>query len=173
MKNHRVFDVKLGRSEPSLSRYLKRMQGREQVQIVVMDLSETYRRIAQHYFPNAIIVADRFHVVRLINHHFLKAWKQQDEQGRKNRGLLSLMRRHEWNLSDKSRVRLHAYLDNYPVLKALYDVKQKLNRYVLLKTVNKRRMQSKLPGFLALLEQMKASPLKALANTLIPIPLKT
>jgi len=30
-----------------------------------MDLSETYRRIAQKYFPNAIIVADRFYVVRL------------------------------------------------------------------------------------------------------------
>jgi transposase len=26
----------------------------------VMDLSETYRRIAQEYFPNALIVADRF-----------------------------------------------------------------------------------------------------------------
>lgn len=36
-------------------------------QLTVMDLSETYRSIARGYFPNATIVADRFHVVRLIN----------------------------------------------------------------------------------------------------------
>lgn len=110
-----------------------------------MDLSETYRRIAREYFPNAIIVSDLFHVVRLINHHFLKAWKQQDEEGRKNRGLLSLMRRHAWRLSDKSREKLARYLAQYPVLKTLYEVKQSLVRYVLLKNVTQRRMQAKLP----------------------------
>jgi transposase len=47
------------------------------------------------YFPNAMIVADRFHVVRLLNHHFLKVWGMLDPEGRKSRGLLSLMRRHE------------------------------------------------------------------------------
>ena len=31
--------------------------------------------------------------------HFLNLWKQQDPVGRMNRGLLSLMRRHQWNLS--------------------------------------------------------------------------
>lgn len=166
LKNHKVFDVRLGRSESSLRGYLKRLTGREQVQILVMDLSETYRRIAREYFPNAIIVSDRFHVVRLINHHFLKAWKQQDEEGRKSRGLLSLMRRHAWRLSDKSREKLARYLAQYPVLKTLYEVKQSLVRYVLLKNVTQRRMQAKLPGFLRLLEQMRQSPLKRLAETL-------
>lgn len=66
-----MFDVRLGRSEASLRRYLRGLKGRERVQIVVMDLSETYRRIARRYFPNATIIADRFHVVRLINQHFL------------------------------------------------------------------------------------------------------
>ncbi len=48
-----------------------------------MDLSETYRSIVRQYFPGATIVADRFHVVRLINQHFLKAWEQHDPDGRK------------------------------------------------------------------------------------------
>lgn len=73
LKNHKVFDVVLGRSEASLRSCLKRLPGKEKVRIIVMDLSETYRpRIAQQYFPNAMIVADRFHVVRLVNQHFLK-----------------------------------------------------------------------------------------------------
>ena len=60
-----------------------------------MDMSDTYRRIARRYFPNATIVADRFHVVRLINHHLLKVWKAHDAEGRKYRGLISLMHRHQ------------------------------------------------------------------------------
>jgi hypothetical protein len=31
-------------------------------------------------------VADRFHVVRLVNQHFKQIWKQHDTEGRKNRG---------------------------------------------------------------------------------------
>jgi transposase len=41
-----------------------------------MDLSATDRAIVKKYFPRARIVADRFHVVRLINHHFLALWRE-------------------------------------------------------------------------------------------------
>src|SRR5690606_35560282 len=74
LRNHKVFDVVLGRDEASLGAYLKALPGRERVQVVVMDLSETYRRLVRKYFPNAKIVADRFHVIRWINHQFLKTW---------------------------------------------------------------------------------------------------
>ncbi len=71
---------------------------------IIMDLSEVYHKIARDYFPKAMIVADRFHVVRLANHHFLKTWTQLDEIARKNRGLLHLMRMHEWsNMKERSR----------------------------------------------------------------------
>ena len=111
-----------------------------------MDLSETYRRIARQ--------------------HFFKAWQQHDPEGRKNRGLLSLMRRHEWHLSSEQRGRLNDYLSQYPVLDAIYDAKQHLASYLLLKTLNAKRAQRKLNGFLQLIEQLRASPLQKLAETL-------
>lgn len=43
LRNHKVFDVVLGRDEASLGAYLKALPGREKVLIVVMDLSEPYR----------------------------------------------------------------------------------------------------------------------------------
>lgn len=95
LRNRKVFDVKLGRSELSLRPYLQTLEERDKVQVVVMDLSDSYRSIAKRYFPKATIIADRFHVVRLVNHHFMKQWSEHDEVGRKNRGLISLMRRHE------------------------------------------------------------------------------
>jgi transposase len=167
LKNHKVFDVVLGRSEASLRQYLSRLSGREQVQVVVMDLSETYRQIVRKYFPNAKIVADRFHVVRLINQHFLKLWQLQDPVGRKNRGLLSLMRRHRWNLSEPQKSRLAQYLEQYPVLKALYFAKHRLNRLMSLKTLNAKRAQRFIPRLLELLRQLVRSPGKALADTLL------
>ncbi|WP_040523243.1 ISL3 family transposase, partial [Aliiglaciecola lipolytica] len=139
---------------------------KENVKLIAMDLSETYRSIANKYFPNATIVADRFHVVRLINHHFLKAWQHHHPEGRKNRGLLSLMRRHQWRLNEDNNANLQRYLADYPVLKTLYEVKQKLIRYMLLKTMNEKRMEKKLPGFLDLVEQLHHSPLRGLAKTL-------
>ena len=166
LRNHKVFDVKLGRSEASLRQYLKGLHERDKVQVVVMDMSDTYRRIAKRYFPNAIIVADRFHVVRLINHHFLKVWKEYDAEGRKNRGLISLMRRHQWRLSSEQQANLTNYLSDFPVLKTLYDIKQKLMRFVLLKTLTAKRTRKTLPRYLKLISQLKLSPLRTLANTL-------
>ena len=106
LKNHKVFDVVPGRSEASLRSYLKRLPGKEQVRVIVMNLSETYRQIARQYFPNAMIVADRFHVIRLVNQHFLKLWQSHDPEGRKNRGLLNLIRRHHWKLVEQQKVRM-------------------------------------------------------------------
>lgn len=166
LKNHKVFDVVLGRSEASLRSYLKRLPGREHVRVIVMDLSETYRRIAQQYFPNAMIVADRFHVVRLVNQHFLKLWQQYDPEGRKNRGLLSLMRRHHWKLSAVQRESLHQYLAQEPVLEALYFAKQQLNGFLVMKSLNRKRAQKLIPQFVALIRQFEQSPAKALAATL-------
>ncbi|RMD65681.1 ISL3 family transposase [Candidatus Parcubacteria bacterium] len=166
LKNRSVFDVKLGRSEASLRPYLKGLRGREHVQVMVMDLSDTYRNIARQYFPNATIVADRFHVVRLINQHFLKVWQQHDPEGRKNRGLISLMRRHQWKLGNEQHGRLMDYLAGYPVLQQLYVAKQKLVRLMLLKTLTARRARAKLPRLLELLKQLADSPLRALAKTL-------
>ena len=166
LKNHKVFDVKLGRSELGLRPYLRSLEGRDNVQVVVMDLSETYRSIARRCFPGATIVADRFHVVRLINHHFLKVWQQHHPEGRKNRGLLSLMRRHQWRLSDEQHANLMHYLAEYPVLQALYIAKQQLVRFMLSKALNVHAVRKRLPRYLELLEQLKESPLRTLAKTL-------
>lgn len=166
LRRHKVFDVRLGRSEASLDSYLRQLPGKDNVQFIVMDLSETYRSIARQYFPRARIVADRFHVVRLVNQHFLNAWKDLHPEGRRNRGLLSLMRRHEWNLTPEQQENLQRYLHDYPGLAALYDAKQRLNRLLLLKNLKKKRARHKLTELLSLIEQLGRTPLRRLAKTL-------
>lgn len=166
---HKVFDVILGRSEKSLEQPMGRILGRYRTRVAVMDLSETYRQIVKINFPNAMIVADRFHVIRLVNHHFLKAWQLLDPTGRKNRGLLSLMRRHEKNLKPEQRPKLQSYLESNPILKEIYEFKQKL--CALLGTNSKRKdvLRPIVHDLIAMINQLRQTtlePLKTLGDTL-------
>jgi len=169
LQNHKIFDVTLGRSELALKPYLERIPERYRTRIVVMDLSETYRQIAKQHFPKALIVADRFHVIRLINHHFLKAWQLVDPVGRKNRGLLSLMRRHEKNLKPEQRIKIARYLSSHPVLNEIYHFKQRLSMLLLQKIYGKNKLRPFVFEFLQMIKQLKETnlePLQTLGVTL-------
>jgi len=164
LEHHRVYDVTLGRSETALEPYLQRLKGREQVRVVCMDLSDTYRSIIRKHFPNAMIVADRFHVIRLINHQFLTLWRHLDPSGSRNRGLLSLMRRHYHNLKAEQAQRLTAYLQTLPALKIIYDFKQRLTNLLLLKHRTARQCRQLIPSWLEQLRELTCSNFPQLAQ---------
>jgi transposase len=71
-------------------------------------------------------VADRFHVIRLINRHLLALWRELDPVGSRNRGLISVMRLHRKNHKADQQVRLQSYLRAHPVLATTYGFKQRL-----------------------------------------------
>jgi transposase len=159
----------LGRSEASLEAYFQALEGKAEVRVVCMDLATHYRSPVHKHFPKAIIVADRFHVIRRINHHFLARWRTLDPIGAKNRGLLSLMRRHRHNLKPGQQVKLAAYLEAHPALRELYRFKQKL--CYLLKKKHKTRKQCErlVPRFLRAIHELRNvgfAPLVQLGDTL-------
>ena len=162
LKNRKIFDVALGRSEASLNSYLQRIPEKRNTKIVLMDLSETYRHIVEKHFPKALIVADRFHVIRLINHSFLKTWQQLDPTGRKNRGLLSLMRRHSHNLENDQKIKLNTYLSTHPVLSEIYLFKQKLCELLSRKLIKRNSLRNAAREFHYMIEELKETPLEAL-----------
>ncbi len=163
LTRHKVYDVILGRSESSLKPYLSQVPGRDRVRVVLMDLSETYRSIARKYFNNALIVADRFHVIRLINHHFIKTWGDLDEVGRSHRGLVSLMRRHPDNFKDEAQKnRLDDYIGKIPGLKSIYGIWQDLLRILRMKALTKRECRQVLPELLWIINELRKTPMRHL-----------
>jgi transposase len=169
LKNHKVHDVVLGRSEASLEGYLGRLQGKDLVQVVCIDLAAGYRAMIRKHFPQARIVADRFHVIRTVNHHFLTCWKQIDPVGANHRGLSSLMRRHRHNLTVEQHQRLSAYLGKNPALEAIYRFKQRLCYALLEKARNQKRCRKlarRLLGDIAALRCCGLAPLMTLGDTL-------
>ena len=169
LSRHKVFDVTLGRSEASLKGYMEKLIAKDRVKVVVMDLSETYRLIAKKYFINALIVADRFHVMRLVNHYFVKTWGEIDEVGCKHRGLVSLMRRKPDRMTAEQRIKLDTYLDATTGLRSLYDFWHSLQALLRNKSKNQHECRPLVQQYLWFLEELKKTGfrhLRTLGTTL-------
>jgi len=169
LKNHKIHDVVLGRSEASLEDYLQRLKGKDLVQIVCMDLAAGYRALARKHFPQARILADRFHVIRMVNHHFLACWKEIDPAGSKHRGLVSLMRRHRHNLSEEQYDKLAGYWKQKPAMEPIYRFKQRLCSLLLEKHHHQKKCRQLATRFLRDIAHLRACgipQLVQLGNTL-------
>lgn len=169
LERKKIYDITPGRSEKALESYLSRLKHRHRTKFVVMDLSSTYRSIAKKYFPNAQIITDRFHVIRLVNQRFLETWKILDPKGKNNRGLLSLFRRNPSKLDLDQHKNLHRYLQSKPGLEALYHFRNRLNRFLNLKAMQfkyARRVISYCFTLIHFLKKSGFAPLVSLAGTL-------
>ena len=164
LRHHKVYDVVLGRSELSLEAYFERLEGKAEGRVVCLDLASNYRALVRHHFPQARIVADRFHVLRIINHHFLACWREIDPVGAKNRGLFSLMRRHRHNLRPEQQARLAAYLAAHPALELIYRFKQRLCYLLLKKHRTRHQCETLVPRFLRAVYQLRQAGLAQLVQ---------
>jgi transposase len=164
LKKHKVFDIVKGRSEADLSSYLASLTGKERVKVVCMDLSSTYRSIVTKHFPNAKIVADRFHVIRLLQHQCMMTYRELSSQIKGNRGILALLRTRPDRLTPQRRVKRDAFLKDNPAISAIYQFQQHLHQLLLHKAMNKEWCKKMIPQFLNNLDALKNSPFKALAS---------
>jgi transposase len=164
LRRHKVFDVVLGRSEAALESYLQKLPGKERVRVVCIDLASAYRALVHRYFPNASIVADRFHVIRLVNHHFLACWREIDPVGSRRRGLVSLMRRHRHNLTLDQSAKLEAYWEQFPAMRPIYAFKQRLCYLLLKKHRTRRQCATLIPRLLKAIHQLRHAGLAQLVQ---------
>ena len=164
LRTHTIFDVVLGRSEAALEEYLAKLPGKERVQVVCMDLSSGYRALVHKYFPQAKIVADRFHAIRLINHHFLACWREIDPAGSKHRGLVSLRRRHRHNLKPEQWTKLKGYFAQFPVMGEIYRFKQRLCYLLLKKHRTRKQCEPLVRRFVKALQDLSEAKLAQLVQ---------
>lgn len=75
IRGKRLYEIVEGKNKVALRAALARIPGRERVKIVAMDMSSTFKSFVQEFFPNAQIVADKFHVLRLLNPALIKLRK--------------------------------------------------------------------------------------------------
>jgi transposase len=169
LKNHRIFDLSPGRSEPELRAYLSGLQGRQRVRVVCIDLAHSYRALVRRWFPRALIVADRFHVIRLVGHHLLKLARQLCPALAGNRAWLGLLRARADRLDAPRRARLEQLFQVHPALRPIHQLKERLWALLRLKAQSKRACRGHVRRLLELIATLRDSglqPAVTLADTL-------
>lgn len=71
--NKKFFDLGEGKTAEGVKHTFAHVPGRERVQNVVLDMSDPFKKFAKEMFPQAKIMADHFHVIRLLNPMINKA----------------------------------------------------------------------------------------------------
>ena len=87
-----------------------------------------------------------------------------DPVGARNRGLLSLMRRHRHNLQPEQQIRLQNYLAQHPVLELIYRFKQRLCYLLLIKHRTRNQCRTLAVRFLKAIHQLRQTGLAQLVT---------
>ena len=128
MKGKRVFEVAEGTRGSELEAQLEHIDGRDNVRWVVLDLADSYKSFCKRFFPKAEMVADKFHVLRLLNPAINRVRKAITGDRRSlpiRRWLLTSGKR----LNREKRWRLLTWLNQHPDLNALYHAKESLHGF--------------------------------------------
>lgn len=143
-----------------MTAYLRSLRGRERVRVVCIDLSNAYRALIRRWFPRAKIVADRFHVIRLVGQHLCKLARQLCPPLGWNRAWLGLLRTRGDRLDPAQRTRLARLFAEQPVLEGIYALKEKLCALLALKTQSKPACRQHIQELLGLIATLKTSGLE-------------
>jgi len=169
LRTHRIFDIVEGRDPKGLDDYFAALKGKEKVRVVCMDLSSSYRALVRKHFPRARIVADRFHVIRVVQQHFVELLRQLAPQIKHHRGNLAALRTRPDRLFPKQKVALEQLFDHHPAIQPIYEQMHQTNQLMRTKNITAKEAKKLLPQFLELIAKLKASgfkPMATLAKTL-------
>lgn len=123
----RIKEVVAGRAKGTLQANLAHIPGREKVRFITMDLSETYRSFIKEYFPNALRIADKFHVIRLLGRAIKRA--HAGIKHHTNGFLKKLLLANGHSLKSDIQKALMTGLKAYPDLQELYLFKERLHKF--------------------------------------------
>lgn len=162
--NKRLREVVLGKTSGNLYESLSSIPGRENVELVSLDMSDSYKSFVKGFFPNAKMVADKFHVLRLLNGHINRTRKEITGDVRKN-PVRKLLLRNRYRLSYFERLALDRWLAEYDNLKEIYLWKEQL--HALYRCRGIKWATKKLRRMLDLMALSKLPEIRRLRGTLM------
>jgi len=135
LQDNLLFDFLDSRKKSSLAKFCEEYKTQlNNVKIVCMDLWLPYKQMVKQNMPNAIIVADRFHVQRMANNALEAARKTiRRELSLKERLSLKddrkLLLMNFERLDAKSMQTLMKILERFPLLNKIWIAKEKFNAF--------------------------------------------
>ena len=121
--NKRVRELVLGKTSGGLKAALEDIPGRENVKNVTLDLSDTYKSFVKDFFPNAEMIADKFHVLRLLT-PAINRRRKETTGDKRTHPIRKLLLRNGHRLEYFEKRALHQWLEDHPELKEIYHFKE-------------------------------------------------
>lgn len=162
--NRRLREVVFGKEKDGLKYQLEAIEGRMNVLRVTLDMSDSYRSFVREFFPNAEMIADKFHVLRLLTPAINKARVQITGDKRKL-PLRWMLLKPRYKLKYYERDALDRWLSDYPELKELYWAREMLFSFYRMK--GKRRASEALTRLTDRLASSKLKAIRKLRKTLM------
>lgn len=94
-----VLDILPNRYENDLIKYFSQFPNKTEVKYFVCDMNPHFRRVSQICFPNAVIVADRYHVVRQV--YWAMERVRKNEQNKLSKRFRKYFKKSKYLLSKK------------------------------------------------------------------------
>jgi transposase len=95
---------------------------------IILDLCDPFKNFIRSHFPNAKIIADKFHVLRLITPALIKR-RYEITGTRADAKARRLLLCSSQKLDHWERVAIWQYLERYPELQELYRWKERLHKF--------------------------------------------
>ncbi len=154
--NQKILDILPTREKHYLIDYVRNYK-RENVSIFIMDMWETYKDIAKTFFPNAMIVVDKYHYIRQVY------WAMHNVRKRVQESLSSLERlyfkkhktildKREGSLKPYQRVILNRMLQHNEDLYNAWQLKEIF--YDFRDEINPQKAETKLREFINTAEEI-------------------
>ncbi|RAU22468.1 hypothetical protein CU669_07140 [Paramagnetospirillum kuznetsovii] len=128
-----------GRSREDFEGFFATMEDREAVEVVAIDMTRGYATLAGRFFPNATVVADRWHVTQMaravVNTWRMRIMKQKGAPRRQQQKrsklprptvLRAMLQKRAARLALVERPILRQVLDDNPELKIAYEMREAL-----------------------------------------------
>ncbi|MAP25471.1 MAG: ISL3 family transposase, partial [Methylophaga sp.] len=130
LEERTLLDLLPGRQQDAVTKRLMSMTERDKVEIVSMDMWKPYRRAVQAVLPQARIVVDKFHVVRMANEALEKIRKGLRKeltanQRRTLKGDRKILLKRAHDVSDREHLIMETWTGTFPQLLAAYEHKER------------------------------------------------
>jgi len=129
IQNNTIVDLLPNRNKETVVRYLHNLSGKDRIQYVAMDMWLPYRDACKAVIPQAQIVIDKFHVLKMANEALDRVRKSLRESltPKQRRGLMHdrfVLLKRERELNDKESLLLSGWVKNYPEIGQAHRLKE-------------------------------------------------
>lgn len=167
---HKIIDILPNRDSEDLCKHFLEYtyDERAKVKKVVMDLSTLFRSVAKQLFPEAKIIADKLHVIRVVINSLENVRKRiqkefHDAKRKWFKRSRHLLLKPEYKLTDDDKIELNRMLNSSPELEKAWILKERF--YEIFRKVIRTEAKKELRDWLLLANQLSIPEFKHCITT--------